>query len=77
MGNAIHSCIMCIDSNAKNTLWGSNATDKLGESLESLLPQFKLNLANLPLSELPFIPCRTSFIDITLYGDSNSQLALP
>jgi hypothetical protein len=61
--------ILCADANAKSPLWNSVGTDHRGSELESLLIDYKLNVANQPLESLEFIPGGTSFIDLTLTGD--------
>lgn len=64
--------IVGMDSNAKNKLWKSKSTDKRGECLESFIDQNKLNIANVPVSKLEYIPQRTAMVDVTLGGDDIS-----
>ncbi|KZS20331.1 Uncharacterized protein APZ42_013009, partial [Daphnia magna] len=66
--------IMGMDSNAKNKLWNSKSTDKRGECLESFINQNKLNIANVPVSKLEYIPQKTAMVDVTLGGDDISIL---
>jgi Endonuclease-reverse transcriptase len=56
------------DFNARSALWNSNCSNSRGHELESLLARFPLNIANVPVSSLAFIPPETSFIDVTLTG---------
>ena len=58
-----------MDSNAKNKLWNSKSTDKKGDCLESFTDQNKLNIANVPVSKLNYIPQKTAMVDVTLRGD--------
>lgn len=66
--------IISMDSNAKNNLWNSKSTDKRGECLESFINQNKLNIANVPVSKLEYIPQKTAMVDVTLGGDDISIL---
>ena len=61
--------IFCIDTNAKNKLWGSSLTDSKGASMESAITAKKLNILNRDPEECEFTPVGISFIDITLAGD--------
>ncbi len=61
--------VCAIDSNAKNNLWNSTLTDRKGLELESILSDYRLNLANVPICDLDFIPGGTSFVDQTFAGD--------
>ena len=58
-----------MDSNAKNNLWNSKSTDKRGEYLESFTDHNKLNIVNVPVSKLEYIPQKTAMVDVTLRGD--------
>lgn len=60
---------MTVDSNARNTLWGRQVTDAKGRELEGIISDCELNVANRNLSDLPFVPKKTSFLDLTLMGD--------
>jgi hypothetical protein len=61
-----------MDSNAKNKLWNSKSTDKRGECLESFTDQNKLNIANVPVFKLEYIPQITAMVDVTLRGDNTN-----
>ena len=61
--------IIGVDSNAKNTVWSSCCTDRKGSYLESILLQLQLNIANIHIDQLDFVPGGTSFVDLTLVGD--------
>lgn len=60
--------IICLDSNAKNTLWNNASTDDKGKDLENLISQFPISVTNILKDKLPFLPTKTSFIDVTLHG---------
>lgn len=45
--------IICLDSNAKSTLWHSTSTDSRGELLEDLIAQHRLHIANLKSKIVP------------------------
>ena len=62
--------IIGADLNAKNPLWNSPCLNPRGSELESLLARYPLNIANLPIADLPFNPPETSFIDVTLAGNA-------
>ena len=62
--------IIGADLNAKNPLWNSPCLNIRGRELESLLARYPLNIANLPIADLPFTPPETSFIDVTLVGNA-------
>ena len=59
-----------MDSNSKNKLWNSKCTDKKGECLELFLDKNRLNVANISISKLKYIPKKTAMIDVTLAGDN-------
>ena len=61
--------VIGMDSNAKNNLWNSKSTDKRGEYLESFTDHNKLNIVNVPVSKLEYIPQKTAMVDVTLRGD--------
>ncbi len=60
--------IICLDSNAKNTLWNSASTKDKGKDLENLIRWFSILETNILKDKLPFLPTKTSFIDVTLHG---------
>ncbi|CAK9834279.1 Retrovirus-related Pol polyprotein from type-1 retrotransposable element R1 (Fragment) [Anthophora retusa] len=63
-GNKI---IICIDANAKSTLWHSQITDARGEALEELILQKNLFIMNQPSERFTFDNARgKSNIDVTL-----------
>ena len=62
--------LLCMDSNSHNTLWNSERNDLKGTNLEDLFLTNELNVCNIPKSNLDFVPTATSFIDITVAGDS-------
>ena len=62
--------IIGADTNAKSPLWNSKCSNARGRELESLLARFPLYVCNLPADSLQFAPAETSFIDVTLAGNS-------
>ena len=52
----LKNTIIGMDSNSKNKLWNSKYTDKKGECLELFLDKHRLNVANIPISKLKYIP---------------------
>jgi hypothetical protein len=73
--NDTQTTIFCIDSNAKNKLWGSSHTDAKGTAMESAIIAKNLNILNIAPDECLFTPLDTSFIDITLAGDKLSNIS--
>lgn len=71
--NDSKTSIFCIDSNAKNRLWGSTVSNAKGLSLEAAISSNNLHLLNRKLPECPITPIGTSFIDITLAGDNKNS----
>ena len=65
-----NNCIIGTDANARNQLWNSSSTDRKGSELEHLLIRNELNVCNKHRSRLNFVPSGTSFIDVTIMGDS-------
>ena len=57
------------DANAKNPIWNSPVSNLRGRELEALLARLPLNVCNLPIASLAFVPPATSFIDVTLVGN--------
>ena len=64
----LRNSVICLDSNAKNTLWNSVSTDDKGKDLENLISRFPISVTNISKDKLPFLPTKTSFIDVTLHG---------
>ena len=64
--------IFSVDSNVKNLLWNSRTTDAKGVKLEELILDNNLSIVNTSLSELNFVPKKTSFLDLTLMRDKVS-----
>ena len=64
--------IFSVDSNVKNLLWNSRTTDAKGVKLEELNLDNNLSIVNTSLSELNFVPKKTSFLDLTLMRDKVS-----
>ncbi|CAK9813075.1 Retrovirus-related Pol polyprotein from type-1 retrotransposable element R1 (Fragment) [Anthophora plagiata] len=62
-----HKVIICVDANAKSTLWHSNSTDGRGEALEELILQNNLYIINKPSEHSTFDNARgKSNIDLTI-----------
>jgi hypothetical protein len=66
--------IICLDSNAKNTLWNNASTDDKGKDLENLISQFPISVTIILKDKLPFLPTKTSFIDVTLHGSETKTI---
>ena len=66
---SLKKAVVCMDSNAKNTLWNSSTQDEKGRELESIMLEYSLSIMNVSKDQLPFVPTGTAFIDITLKGD--------
>ena len=64
-----NNSVLALDANAHSPVWNSSFYDVKGRELEDLIYFHKLNLANLPMADLPWIPPSTSFVDVTLVGD--------
>ena len=65
--------VICLDGNAHNTLWNSPTTDERGMELEEILLTNNLNIINPPESFLSFKPPHTTFVDVTIMGDSVAE----
>ena len=61
-----------IDCNAKNKSWNSCRTNKIGAELEYCFLDHALSISNVDIALLPNKPLNTSFVDVTLEGDSVS-----
>ena len=61
-----------IDCNAKNKSWNSGRTNKIGAELEFCFLDHALSISNVDIAQLPHKPLNTSFVDVTLEGDSIS-----
>ena len=61
-----------IDCNAKNKSWNSGRTNKIGAELEYCFLDHALSISNVDIALLPHKPSNTSFLDVTLEGDSVS-----
>ena len=64
----LSTCVICMDSNAKNRLWNSPHTDSKGQELEDVMLSNDLYLVNNPTCELDFTPPSTNFVDVTIGG---------
>jgi DNA-directed RNA polymerase len=65
--------IIEIDSNSLSKLWNSKSTNVRGLDLEFLISKHFLNILNIPLNQLDFVPPGTSFLDVSLVGRSISH----
>jgi len=63
------NAVIAIDANAHSPIWNSVSCDAKGRELEGLISLYNLNVANLPKSDLPWVPSSTTFVDVTLFGD--------
>ena len=52
----LKNSIICMDSNAKNKLWGSKTTDGKGSELEDFIIRNNLNILNSLNGDLSFVP---------------------
>ncbi len=68
--NLVSRSIVGSDANSKNKLWNSAMTDSKGQDLEEYIVSHGLTIANKNLSELDYVPPKTSFVDLTLVGNS-------
>jgi len=68
----IKVAILGIDCNAKNKAWNSGHTNKIGADLEYCFLDYALSISNVDITLLPHKPSNTSFVDVTLEGDSVS-----
>ncbi len=66
--------VLGVDSNAKNQMWNSLHTDQKGLDFEQLVLINNLNVLNVPIDSLEFVPGGTSFVDVTLAGDRVSLI---
>jgi hypothetical protein len=62
--------IIAADINGRIPLWNSSAIDNKGREMEDFLSSHPLNLCNIPLTRLSYIPAHSSFVDVTLSGDN-------
>ena len=60
--------VICMDSNAHSSLWGSNSSNKRGEELEELLLEHELFVANVGNVSTFDNDRSKSIIDITVYN---------
>ena len=66
----LKQAVICMDSKAQNRLWGSQNNDRDRRTLEDFVVTKRLNIINPPLSGLAFRPSGTTFVDVTIMGDT-------
>ena len=64
------TAVLGVDCNAKNQLWNSSHTDHKGLEFEQSVLSNKLNIMNVAIDALAFVPGGTAFVDVTLAGDA-------